>query len=71
MQAVEDGSLRKENVGQGISDFLDEPGGWNVHQLQKHFWEVYVPQILKIPMSPRNREDFLAWFSERHGKFFF
>ena len=52
-----------------MADFLNEHGAWNVQRLREHFWELDVREILKIRTSPRNSQDFLAWFPERSGQF--
>ena len=52
-----------------VADFINEHGAWNVQRLQEHFWEMDVREILNIRMSPRNGQDFLAWFPERSGQF--
>ena len=52
-----------------VADFIDEHVAWKELLLREHFWELDVREILKIRTSPRNGQDFLAWFPERSGQF--
>ena len=50
-----------------VADFIDEHGAWKEQLMREHFWDLDVCEILKIRTSPRNKQDFLAWFLERSG----
>ena len=52
-----------------VADFLDEHGAWNVQRLREHFWDLDVRVILKSRTSPRNEQDFIAWFPQKSGQF--
>lgn len=52
-----------------VVDFLNEHDAWNEERLREHFSDMDVREILKIRTSPRNGQDFVAWFPERSGQF--
>ncbi|XBI48822.1 hypothetical protein VPH35_112485 [Triticum aestivum] len=50
-----------------VSDFLDGNGAWKQDRLREFFWPMDIDHILKIKTSPRQRDDFLAWYPEKRG----
>jgi hypothetical protein len=52
-----------------VSDLLLDNGEWNQVLLQKHLSIMDIEEIMKIKVSSREHDNFLAWAPDRHGIF--
>jgi hypothetical protein len=52
-----------------VSSFIDDQGHWDEGLIHRTFLPIDTKVILKIKLSERRPEDFLAWQHERNGCF--
>jgi hypothetical protein len=52
-----------------VSSLIDDQGRWDEGLIRRNFLPIDAEVILKIKLSDRRPEDFLAWQHERNGCF--
>ena len=52
-----------------VADFISPEGSWNEERLRQYMIVADVQEILKIKVSRKARDDFLAWNPEKDGRF--
>lgn len=62
-------TMKRNNRLKWVSDILKPDGSWDENLVSAIFLPVDVEEILKIKISSRQEEDFVAWFPDRLGRF--